>query len=723
MAATRRVTTCPACSVRGPAGARWCGHCGAPAALAPVGHLVVDDEAGPGQQHPGDGAGPAGPRWRWVAVAVALAVGASWLLPGRAATTTLVGRLDVATGSSSTVPPVTDLQLLWRRVVDPVQTTGGTAPLARPLGEAVLLDGAVVGAHRTTDVGVPDLWPGPDGRLVVADGEEVVVADADGLVRTRSRLVGAWRPVGGALGWVAGAAVLADHEGRLGAVGDDGTVRWVGEAEWTWDGGGHGSDWLVVGEPSGRWVVVDGRTGDEVGDGGPVDRVHAPVVHDATLVWVDTADDPVPGVGHPVVVRGRALDGSGRRWVADGLQPTSGVPTSISLTPVADGVAVAYWSAGVGTTAVWLRADDGDEIARTTVGGSGATPDGWPVAAVVGDAIAHIDPVREELRVVSRSSQVRWAVPAGAGEGLVTAGDTVVVHTPATTFTSQTRVRGLDAASGEVRWLRITDSTVDQHVVGVLRGHVGVAAATGGPVPLRDQAWFDPDSGRRRSALRLASAALGSRFEADSDLTLLGGVAHARRVAPLFLLPDGAGGGQLLGPADGVVLPGRLDPAPAAGTTMDDVTVADDDLAVRVGAAAVTARTATGGELVWRHDSRVVLRPDRSVLLPDAVVVAGVDGRLVALDRTDGGVRWTGPDLAVTAVTGAGDRVVAGTARGQVVVLGPDGDVEQVRDVGTGRVEDIAVVDRRVLATVGRDLVALGRGEAVVEPVDRVEVP
>lgn len=720
MATTRRGPACPACAVRGPGDARWCGHCGATVQELPGGTVLVRADAdGSAADDGGDV-----PVSRWLGVAVLVAVGALWIAPREATTTTLVGRLDVATGQSSTSPPATDLQLLWRRVVDAVAPPDGVVPRVRPATAGVVLDGEVVAGAATVDLGLPDLWPGPDGALVVADGHELAVADQHGAVRTAHALTGSWRPVGGALGWVAGAAVLADADGRLGAVDPDGTVRWIGEPTWTWDGSGHGSDWLVVQQPAGRtarWVVVDGVSGEVLDDGGPVDRVHDPVVHGSTLVWVDVVDDPVVGLGHPVVVRGRSLDGSRRPWVVDDLQPTSGVPTAISLTVVDDAVAVSYWAVGLATTAVWLRAEDGEELARTTVGGSGRTPEGWPVAAVVGDAIAHVDPVREELRVVSRDSHVRWAVPARPDEGLATVGDAVVVHTPSTTFSSQRRVRVLDAAAGAVRWERVTDSTVDQVVVGQLRGHVGVAPTAPWPVPLREQAWFDPDNGRRRSALRLAASELGAPVEDGSDLTLLGGVARAGRVEPVFLLPDGTGAGQLLGPGSG----GDWSGAPPAGTEVGaaTTTVADRDLAVRVAVASVVARSVGAAAPLWQHDSAVLLRPDRSVLLPDAVVITTVDGRVTALDRSDGSVSWSRPDLAVTAVTGAGDRVVVGTRDGEVVVLGPDGRVEQRLDVGAAAVEDVAVIDRRVLVTVGRDLVALGRGAAVVEPADRVEVP
>lgn len=685
MAATRlatRAPTCPACGRRDPADARWCGDCGAllgrgddAASL----HLDVDElRAEPVAPHRHRGA--------WAAVlVVALVVTGVVADPGTRADTDLLGRADDLTGRSSTLPPVDGLQLRWRRVVDAADAAGGgPVELVELADGTAVVDRRVVartadGAAASGEVLLPADMGRPDatGRLLLVVDDEVVTADAaTGRVLRRAPVgptADGWRPVGAALGWVAGAAVLADADGVIGAVTARGEVRWTGEPGWRWDGAGDGTDWLVVvAAPAGvgpeRVLVVDGRTGAVHRDVGPVGTVHAPVVHGDVLVFVDPFSGIDRGLGHPVEVRGMRLDGSGRLWAATDLPPTAGTPTAVGVTPVEDGVAVHYWTTGHATVAIWFDAPTGTRLGSATVGGSGRTAEGWPVATVVGDAIAHVDPVRDSIRVVDRRGLVRWSVPALPGEGVVADGGTLLARTPPRGTSLQSRLRLLDADTGATRWSRTVDSTEEQRLSAVHDGHVGLSSG-GGPVPPRDQSWFALDSGRRRSGHTL--------------------------LATVPVTP----------PVE--VVPGLL---------------ADDQVRVTVTAGGLVARDEDGA-VRWSRRSAVLLRRDLAVLLEDAVVAVGVDGRVRSWARADGRPRWTGPPDGVTAVTAGGDVVVVGTRDGEVLVLGAAGAVRQRLRAGWSPVEDVAVVAGHVIATVGQDVVAFGRGAAVVEPPDRVRVP
>lgn len=736
MRLAERARTCPACGRSEPPGARWCGDCGSPlggARLSADGDTAAADAPGPGSDRQGT-------RWGWLAVVVVVVAVASVLVdPAPTGDTALLGRLDDATGRSSLLPPHDGLQLLWRRSVD----AAGAAPSGPPAltdltGGQVLLGGEVVdlatgavvvdvAAAGPVDPAAHPVLPDGRGRVVVVDGRDLLVTDVrTGRVVSRAPLApGPWSPSGAALGWVAGAAVLADADGVLGAVEPTGEVRWVGEPGWSWDGTGHDTDWLVVrrrGADGEQVLAVDGRDGTVALELGPAEAVHAPVVHGDTAVWVDPLRGVDRGLGHPVQVRGARLGGAGGQWEARHLSPTSGRPTAVRVTAVGDSVVVHYWATGDSTAAVWLDPSDGRQVGVASGHGSGRTAEGWPLTAVVDGGLVHVDRVAQRLRLVDRSGDEQWSTPASPGEGVVAHGQVVLVRTPPRGTSLQSRLRMLDAATGEVLWDHVVDSTQQQRLVGVLGGHVGVASG-GWQVPLHEQSWFALDTGRRRAGPGLAAEALGAPLPADGELVLLGSVASEEGVRPVLLLTGADGPGRIIGPEPSGVAPtvASLLGAPnASGGPIG--TVADDALVVTVGAGSVVAHDPRTGDERWRVLPSVALQAEHALLLDEVVVTLGVDGGVRAWDRRDGTPRWQGPAVG-TALSAGGDAVVLGTGAGEVVVLDADGVVQQRVSAGRDPVEDVAVVGGRVLVTVGQDLVAFGRGMAVVEPDDRIPLP
>lgn len=733
MKLAQRARACPACGRREPVDALWCGDCGAPLTARSGPTVLRLDEA----PAPVDTPPRAGTARRIVGAAGAalLAVTMAGLFaePAVVGDPDLLGRIDETSGRSSLLPPADDLQLLWRR---PVELGGPRAgpPALLPLADDVLVDG------RTTSARAPVRWPtdavpAPDGTVLLIDGTDVVRADvATGGVRGRAPLAGpaGWQPTGHAEGWVAGAAVLRSVDGVLGAVEPDGTVRWVGDPAWTWDGTGAGTDWLVVtvaGDVVDRVVVVDGRDGTVHRDVGPVGAVHAPAVHGDTVAWVDPFGGRDLGLGQPVEVHGLRLDGTGRVWTVTDLPPTTGEPRAVGLTAVDDALVVHYWGPGQATVAVWLDAGSGARLGEVTVSGTGVTEDGWPVASVVTEGIVHVSPVRGEVRFVDRGGRVRWSQPARAGEGVVAAGDAVLLRTPFWRTPTvgpdvprgsllQARVRLLDATTGALRWDLVAADVPVRRLVAVLAGHVGVTDATG-PVAASDQLWLDLGSGRRSAGAGLVADLLGDDGAVAQDAVLLGRVRVGPTVRPVFGLPDG----RLVGvdpDAVGSTLQQLLAPvAPVTGGPPP--TVLDGGLAVRVGTASVVA-TAAGRE-VWRVASPVVLDPALAVLTSELLVVGARDGSLHAWDRRDGTPRWVHDTDVVTALTAGGDELVAGTVDGRVLVLDATGGVLQDVRVGGAPVDDLAVVAGQVVVVTGADVAGLGRGAFFVEPDDRVELP
>ncbi len=641
----------------------------------------------------------------------------------------LLGRIDESSGRSSLLPPFDDLQPLWRR---PVELGGATGepPSVRLPSTGVVVDGQVPsGTVRWS----ADVAPSSHGTVLLVDGDDVVVADAaTAAVVGRVPLAGdgSWQPVGQALGWVAGAAVLASPEGVLGAVEADGRVRWIGDASWAWDGTGDGSDWLVVtvaGTAVDRAVVVDGRDGSVARDLGPAGAVHAAAVHGDTVVWVDPFGGRDLGLGQPVEVHGLRLDGSGRVWAVTDLPPTTGELPAVTTTAVDDGVVVHYWSAGQSTTAVWLDPRTGARLGEVVVAGSGTTEDGWPVVAVTTDGIAHVSPVRRELRFVDRGGRVRWSEPARAGEGVVAAGADLLVRTPywRTPLVGddtprgsllQTRVRLVDATTGAPRWDVVRDDVGPRRLVAVLAGHVGVSDVAV-PVPLGDQVWLELGTGRRSAGAGLLARELDGADKALAGAMLLGRVRVGPSVRPVVALQDG----RLLGVDPTDVVPTLAELLSPGGSGWPPATVLDERTAVQVGAASVTATVA--GRLAWRSSTPVVLDPDTAVLTEGLVVVAGRDGVLRAWDRDHGAPAWLHDRDTVTAVTAGGDELVVGTFDGRVLVLDDDGRVLQDVRAGRAPVDDVAVVDGQVVVTTGADVVGLGRGAFFVEPGDRVDLP
>ncbi len=213
MRLAERARTCPACGRSEPPDARWCGDCGAPLAWTASSASPASPDARSRDRT----------RWRWgwlAAVVMGVAAASVLVDPAPTQETTLLGRLDDATGRSSLLPPHDGLQLLWRRAVD-APDAGPTAPPAFVdlAGGQVLVGGEVVdlGAGAvvvdltgwTTDPGEHPVGPDARGRVAVLDTRDVLLIDvATGRVTSRASLApGLWAPAGGALGWVAGATV------------------------------------------------------------------------------------------------------------------------------------------------------------------------------------------------------------------------------------------------------------------------------------------------------------------------------------------------------------------------------------------------------------------------------------------------------------------------------------------------------------------------------------
>ncbi len=152
-------------------------------------------------------------------------------------------------------------------------------------------------------------------------------------------------------------------------------------------------------------------------------------------------------------------------------------------------------------------------------------------------------------------------------------------------------------------------------------------------------------------------------------------------------------------------------------------TVLDDGLLVEPGADVVAALGLDDGRAAWRHDADVLL-DGRAVLGSGSVVVAGVDGEVMALGRADGTPVWrTALDVPVTAMTGAGDHVLLGTADGLVVHLDERGREVQRIAVGSTQVRALAALGQTVVAVVDGAAVGLRTDGSGVVRRDEVDLP
>ncbi len=151
--------------------------------------------------------------------------------------------------------------------------------------------------------------------------------------------------------------------------------------------------------------------------------------------------------------------------------------------------------------------------------------------------------------------------------------------------------------------------------------------------------------------------------------------------------------------------------------------VGDEVHLVVVDVGSVVLRDTAQGEVVWRAEVEQLLT-GAAVLTPDLVVVSTRHGEVVALDRGDGRVAWsTAVGAPVSALTGAGDHVLLGTAAGQVVHLGSDGRELERLTVGSVPVASVAALGETVVAVVGQRVVGLRTdGDGLTER-DEVDLP
>lgn len=146
----------------------------------------------------------------------------------------------------------------------------------------------------------------------------------------------------------------------------------------------------------------------------------------------------------------------------------------------------------------------------------------------------------------------------------------------------------------------------------------------------------------------------------------------------------------------------------------------DHDLLVAADRLEVMALELAGGTTTWRYEADAELG-DQAVLAPSHVALATTDGEVLALDRSDGAVRWRTPlGHPVTAMTGAGDDLVIGTADGLVVHLDASGREVQRIAVGTGPVAGVAALGDTVVAIVDGEVVGLRRDGTGVTRQDEV---
>jgi hypothetical protein len=155
----------------------------------------------------------------------------------------------------------------------------------------------------------------------------------------------------------------------------------------------------------------------------------------------------------------------------------------------------------------------------------------------------------------------------------------------------------------------------------------------------------------------------------------------------------------------------------------DQVDAIDDALLVRASPVRVEAVRLGDGTTAWRHEPTVALT-DHTVLGPTHVTVATIAGAVVARDRRDGTEMWRAPlGAPVTALVGAGDDVLVGTADGVVVHLDAAGVEVQRLDVGRGPVRAVAALGDTVVVVVDGAAIGLRTDGSGLAPDDEVELP
>ena len=160
---------------------------------------------------------------------------------------------------------------------------------------------------------------------------------------------------------------------------------------------------------------------------------------------------------------------------------------------------------------------------------------------------------------------------------------------------------------------------------------------------------------------------------------------------------------------------------PAAGRRLVDAI--DDELVLHVAPVGVEATSLADGTTAWQHAAAVALT-GHVVLGPAHATVVTVDGDVVALHRRDGTEAWRSPlGVRVTALTGAGEDLLVGTADGLVVHLDARGEEVQRLVVGTGPVRAVAALGDTVVAVADGTAVGLRADGTGLAPGDEVELP
>ena len=162
-------------------------------------------------------------------------------------------------------------------------------------------------------------------------------------------------------------------------------------------------------------------------------------------------------------------------------------------------------------------------------------------------------------------------------------------------------------------------------------------------------------------------------------------------------------------------------PAPAPDQRL--LGAVDDALLVQASPVRLEAVRLADGATAWEHAAPVAL-DEHLVLGPTHVTVATVSAAVAALDRSDGAELWrTELGARVTAMTGAGDHVLVGTATGLVVHLDGAGREVQRIAVGTGPVRAVAAVGAGAVVVVDGEVVGLRADGRGIAPADEVELP
>ena len=767
--------TC-ACGTQAPEGARWCGRCGArleppeqeptvgdPTVGAPtLGDRTVGDRivGGPDVQDTGTGGEAVSPhrtpdlasgqgagdqprvRVALLVVLVALLSLAALLVPrSPPPPEALLGRLDDATGRSSTAtPPSGPLEQRWSVPLEPPRPGPGEAASAagpdHVLVSGVLLEAGGAGDERTW----PDVLAGATdpvtGRWAVVEGDLLTLGDVTGVVQDRSGLRDGpadWQPVGPAVGWVEGDPLLVAPDGRVGRVTPGGSVRWVAAGTWT-EPRRRGA-WLLAAAPvdegpvDDRWVVVDPDTGREV-------------LHVTGTRPVLAADVVVQAVDDELV----ATDvRSGREAWRRQLPPRTGggsgiiglfaAPGDAELVGTPLGAVLLLDVPGAPLRAQLLDPVDGRIAAEVALPGRLRSASGRLRVGVDEQGVVAVD---ERVTARGWDGSERWSIQPGptrdaALQLLEGTGDVVLsAATDRGTGVPDARSRVvLDAADGSIGArlgpvLAAPDGTLLAAEVG------GIVALRGTDLPtVAGVAWIDPLDGTsaRERALRLVARAGG-----DGDQVVLAGTRRGtQQTAELVLSPRPGGattrrtlgerrvrlritdaGPQLdvEGGADPTWTGPALPVGPSGRAVVGPVPGVDGgETLVEIGTAVLRGRASLDGTIAWvaRLPAAVAIAP---VLAGDVLVTALLDGSVVATDVASGEQRWrTRLPVVASAGTAAGEQVLLGLRDGTVVRLAADGTVtDRLTGSGgpAGPVGQVAVVGEHVLATLPGRLLGFG---------------